>query len=55
MKKLPKKVDLRKHLKNIPVYDQSELGSSVACALAVSFALEHAKKSNVNFIYYNSK
>jgi hypothetical protein len=55
MKKVPKKVDLRKYLKNIPIYDQGELGSSTACAMAVAFALEHAKKSNVNFIYYNSK
>ena len=37
-------VNLRKKLKNIPVYDQGGLGSSTACAMATAFAFEQAKK-----------
>ena len=44
MKKLPKKIDLRKQLKNIPVYDQGGLGSSTACAIATVFTIEQQKK-----------
>jgi hypothetical protein len=34
MKKIPKKIDLREYLKDVPIYDQGELGSSTACAIA---------------------
>lgn len=55
MKKLPKKVDLRKQLKDVPVYDQGELGSSTACAMATAIEFELKKKSKPNFLYYNEK
>jgi hypothetical protein len=47
MKRLPKKVDLRKNLKNIKVYDQGELGSSAACAVAMVFQLAQIRNINL--------
>jgi hypothetical protein len=47
MKKLPKKIDLRKDLKNIPIYDQGELGSSAACAIAAAMNLPLEKLTDV--------
>ena len=43
MKKLPNKVDLRKQLKDVPVYNQDGLGSSTACAIAIVHQFEQIK------------
>lgn len=56
MKKLPKKVDLREQLKDVPVYDQGGLGSSTACAMATTFALEQQQKNKkAKFCYYHER
>ena len=55
MKKLPKKVDLRKMLKDVPMYDQGELGSSTACAMATAVALEEQQKKEPKFRYYKER
>jgi hypothetical protein len=55
MKKLPKKVDLRKSLKDIPVYDQGKLGSSTACAMATAIAHRITEKKKAKFRYYHER
>jgi hypothetical protein len=53
MKKLPTKVELREQLKDIPVYDQGELGSSTACAMATAHRISAKKKAK--FRYYKER
>lgn len=56
MKNLPKKIDLRKNLKDVKIYDQGELGSSTACALATACEFEMTKKNKkTKFLYYKTK
>ena len=50
MKKLPSKVDLRSQCSQI--YDQGELGSSAACAIATAHNFEQTKKHKIKFLYY---
>ena len=45
MKNLPKKVDLQKMLKDVPVHDQGELSNSTACTIATAFALKQQQKN----------
>jgi hypothetical protein len=53
MKKLPKKVDLLKQLKDIPIYDQGGLGSLTACAMATAHRITEKKKAK--FRYYHER
>ena len=58
--KLPKRVDLRR--KCPPVYDQGELGSCTACAIAAAHQFDQMKQNKTPvftpsrlFIYYNER
>ena len=60
LKKLPPKMDLRKNCP--PVYDQGQLGSCTANAIAAAFEFELCKQNSKNdfipsrlFIYYNER
>ena len=50
MKKLPSKIYLRS--KHQIIYDQGELGSSTACAVAAAYNFEQRKKHKIKFLYY---
>lgn len=49
-KKLPSKVDLRSQ--HPIIYNQGELGSSTACAVAAAYNFEQTKKHRIKFLYY---
>jgi hypothetical protein len=53
MKNPPKKVDLRKKIKDIPIYDQGGLGSSVSCGMS-SLWIAILSKKPINFLYYKT-